>query len=131
MTFKTQIINPSIKHEGHPVNVNARKIFHFLQSKKASKAKKISLETQLEIANLKYENEELTKKNAKLTNTLKLKSQQLLNYSLRLRGAHVLITKLRKQILDKDSIYNGKFSLEDTFCRSISSKNNKYLESKY
>ena len=89
------------------------------------------METQLKIANLKYENEELTKKNAKLTNTLKLKSQQLLNYSLRLRGAHVLITKLRKQILDKDSIYSGKFSLEDTFSGSISSKNNEYLESKY
>ena len=69
MTFKTQAINPSIKHKGHPVNANARKIFHFLRSKKASKAKKISLETQLEIANLKYENEELTKKNAKLTYT--------------------------------------------------------------
>ena len=39
--------------------------------------------------------------------------------------------KLRKQILDKDSIYNRKFSLEDTFSRSTSSKNNKYLESKY
>ena len=47
----------------------------------------MSLETQLEIANLKYENEELIKKNEKLTNTLKLKSQQALNYSLRLRGA--------------------------------------------
>ena len=40
-------------------------------------------------------------------------------------------TKLRKQILDKDSICNCKFSLKDTFSRSISSKNNKYLESKY
>ena len=48
----------------------------------------MSLETWLKIANLKYENEELTKKNEKLTNTLKLKSQQLLNYSLRLRGTH-------------------------------------------
>ena len=47
------------------------KSFHFLQSNKASKAKKISLETQLKIANLKWENEELTKKNEKLTNTLK------------------------------------------------------------
>ena len=64
-----------------------REVFYFLPSKKASKAKKISLETQLKIASLKYENEELTKKNEKLTNTLKLKSQQLLNYSLRLRGA--------------------------------------------
>ena len=58
-----------------------------MRSKKESKAKKISLETQLKIANLKYENEELIKKNEKLTNTLKLKSQQALNYSLRLRGA--------------------------------------------
>ena len=89
------------------------------------------LETQLKIADLKYENEELTNKNEKLTNTLKLKSQQSLRYSLRLRGAHVLITKLRKQTLDKDSIYNRKFSLEDTFSGSISSKNKKYLESKY
>ena len=62
-----------------------REVFHFLQ---ASKAKKISLETQLKIANLRYENEELTKKNEKLTNTQKPKSQQLLNYSLRLRGTH-------------------------------------------
>ena len=69
----------------HKHNANARKVFHFLQ---ASKAKKISLDTQLKIANLKYENEELTKKNEKLTNALKLKSQQLLNYSLRLRGTH-------------------------------------------
>ena len=45
--------------------------------------------------------------------------------------SHVLITKLRKQILDKDSICNCKFSLKDTFSRSISSKNNKYPESKY
>ena len=89
------------------------------------------LETQLKIANLKYENEELTNKNEKLANTLKLKSQQLLRYSLRLRGPHVLITKLRKQTLDKDSIYNRKFSLEDTFSGSMSSKNKKYLESKY
>ena len=72
-------------HPKHKHNANGRKVFHFLQ---ASKAKKISLETQLKIANLKYENEELTKKNEKLTNTLKLKSQQLLNYSLRLRGTH-------------------------------------------
>ena len=58
------------------------KFFHFLQSKKASKTKKISVETQLKIANLEYENEELTKKNEKLTNALKLKSQQLLNILL-------------------------------------------------
>ena len=43
----------------------------------------MSLETQLKIANLRYENEELTKKNEKVTNTLKPKSQQLLYYSLR------------------------------------------------
>ena len=76
------LLYPKHKHKGHPLNANAREVFHFLQ------AKKISLETQLKIANLKYENEELTKKNKKLTNTLKLKSQQLLNYSLRLRGTH-------------------------------------------
>ena len=40
------------------------------------------METQLKIVNLKYENEELTKKNDKLTNPLKLKSQQLLNITL-------------------------------------------------
>ena len=87
------------------------------------------LKIQLKIANLRYENEELTKKNEKLTNTLKPKSQQLLNYSLRTTSwySHVLITKLRF----KDSICNCKFSLKDTFSRSISSKNNKYLESKY
>ena len=100
------------KHKGHPLDANARKYFYFLQSKKASKTKKTSLETQLKIASLKSENEELTKKNKKLTNTLKLKSQQLLSYSLRLRGAHVLITKLRKQIPDKESICNRKFSLK-------------------
>ena len=38
---------------------------------------------------------------------------------MRLRGAHVLITKLRKQTLGKDSIHNRKFSLEDTFSGSI------------
>ena len=89
--------------------------------------KKISLEPQLKIASLKSENEELTKKNEKLTNTLKLKSQQLLSYFLRLHGAHVLITKLRKQIPDKDSIYNRKFSLKDTFSGSIFSKNKSIL----
>ena len=89
----------------------------------------MSLETQLKIANLRYENEELTKKNEKLTNTLKPKSQQLLNYALRTTSwySHVLITKLRF----KDSICNCKFSLKDTFSGSISSKNNKCLESKY
>ena len=75
----------SINTKGHLLNANARKVFHFLQ---ASKANKISLETQFKIANLKYENEELTKKHEKPTNTLKLKSQQLLKYSLRLRGTH-------------------------------------------
>ena len=74
--------NRSIKHKGHPLNANARKVFHLLPSKKASKAKKILPKTQLKIANLKYENEELTKKNDKLTNALKLKSQQLLNIIL-------------------------------------------------
>ena len=54
--------NPSIKHKGHPLNTNVREVFRFLQGKKASKAKKISLETQLKIANLEYENEEFTKK---------------------------------------------------------------------
>ena len=106
------------------------KFFISSRVKKQARQRKYHWKLSL-IANLKYENEELTKKNEKLTNTLKLKSQQLLNYSLRLGGAHVLITKLRKQVLDKDSIYNRKFSVEHTFSRSISSKNNKYLESKY
>ena len=72
----------------HPLDANARKFFHFLQSKKVNKTKTILLETQLKIANLKCENQKLTNKNEKLTNTLKLKSQQLLSYSLQLRGAH-------------------------------------------
>ena len=93
------------------------KFFISSRVKKQARQRKYHWKLSL-IANLKYENEELTKKNEKLTNTLKLKS-------------HVLITKLRKQVLDKDSIYNRKFIVEHTFSRSISSKNNKYLESKY
>ena len=96
-----------------------------------NKTKTILLETRLKIANLKYENQKLTNKNEKLTNTLKLKSQQLLSYLYNFVVLiHVLITKSRKQTHDKDSIYNRKFSLEDTFSRSISSKNKKYLEFK-
>ena len=74
--------------EGSSLDANARKFFHFLQSKKVNKTKTILLETHLKIANLKYENQKLTNKNEKLTNTLKLKSHQLLSYSLQLRGAH-------------------------------------------
>ena len=107
------------------------KFFISSRVKKQARQRKYHWKLSL-IANLKYENEEFTKKNEKLTNTIKMKSQQLLNYSLQLGGgAHVLITKLRKQILDKDSIYNRKFSVEHTFSRSISTTNNKYLESKY
>ena len=67
--------------EGSSLDANARKFFHFLQSKKVNRTKTILLETHLKIADLKCENE-------KLTNTLKLKSQQLLSYSLQLHGAH-------------------------------------------
>ena len=79
------------------------------------------LETQLKIADLKYENEELTNKNEKVTNTYTQTEVTAVTgvFFTRLRGAHVLITKLRKQTLDKDSIHNRKFSLEDTFSGSI------------
>ena len=60
----------------------------FFISCKQARQRKYHWKLSLKLLILKYENEELTKKNEKLTNTLKLKSQQLLNYSLRLRGTH-------------------------------------------
>ena len=62
MALKQNHLGPKHKHKGHPLDANARKLFHFLESKQARKTKKISLETQLKIASLKSENE-LTKKN--------------------------------------------------------------------
>ena len=94
--------------------------------------KEISVETQLKIANLRYENEELTKKNEKPNKYTETEVTAVTELFFTTSWySHVLITKLRKQILDKDSICNCKFSLKDTVSRSISSKNNKYLESKY
>ena len=90
------------------------KFFISSRVKKQARQRKYHWKLSL-IANLKYENEELTKKNEKLTNTLKLKSQQLLNYSLRLGGAHVLITKLRKQVLDKDQFTTASLVLNIHF----------------
>ena len=90
----------------------------FFISCKQDKAKKISLETQLKIANLRYENEELTKKNEKLTNNTEAEVTAVTELFFTTSWySHVLITKLRKQILDKDSICNCKFSLKDTFSR--------------
>ena len=63
MALEQNHLGPKHKHKGHPLDANARKLFHFLESKQASKTKKISLETQLKIASLKSENDELTKKN--------------------------------------------------------------------
>ena len=89
---------------------NLRSIINFYQQE--------TIDSQLQLATLKYENEKLSCENEKLKRMINIKDQLLNKYKVKLRGARCLNTKLRKNILDaKKEVINKdhKFVLKNTF----------------
>ena len=89
---------------------NLRGIINFYQQE--------TIDSQLQLATLKYQNEKLSCENEKLKRVINIKDQLLNKYKVKLRGALCFNTKLRINILDaKKEVINKdhKFVLKNTF----------------
>ena len=89
--------------------------------------RKLPTDVQLELMTLKLKNEELEKKLTSLEKALNCYKLKVKSYALKLRGAHVLTTKMKKE-LDKTRVCNSinKFALKDSFTyqKNTASSNN-------
>ena len=69
----------------------------------------------IEELELRLKNETLQKENERLLRVITRKSQHLKRISSHLRGSRVLVTKLRKKLLDTESKPKHSFVLKETF----------------